>query len=210
MGFKKRKKSTRYRGSQTHRRGHRKRTKGSGNRAGVGMANSGKKGCAKKSLIIKLYGMDYFGGDKTLRRGNVAPKLKVINLSDLIERFDNLISQGIAKQTAKGFEFNLKGYKILANGPLNAKIFVKASAASQAAIEQIEAAGGTIELDSEKKEEKTETEKKEEKSKGKVTSQDIKDSQSLTAPKNQKVLGEPIGVIDKVKPENKKKSENKK
>jgi ribosomal protein S4 len=37
-------------------------------------------------------------------------------------------------------------------------------------------------------------------SKGKVTSQDIKDSQSLTAPKNQKVLGEPIGVIDKVEP----------
>ena len=160
----KRKKSTRYRGSQTHRRGHRKRTKGSGNRAGVGMANSGKKSCAKKMTIIKLYGMEYFGGDKTLRRGNVAPKLKVINLSDLIERFDNLIAQGIAKQTAKGFEFNLKGYKILANGPLNAKIFVKASAASQAAIEQIKAAGGTIELDSEKKaEEKQKAEKKEEK-----------------------------------------------
>lgn len=167
MAFKKRKKNTRYRGSQTHRRGHRKRTKGSGNRAGVGMANSGKKSCAKKMTIIKLYGIEYFGGDKTLRRGTVAPKLKVINLSDLIERFDNLISQGIAKQTPKGFEFNLKGYKVLANGPLNAKIFVKASAASQTAIEQIKAAGGTIELDSEKKEvkeakpeEKPKTEKK--------------------------------------------------
>ncbi len=33
--------------------------------------------------------------------------------------------------------------------------------------------------------------------KGKATSQDIKDSQSSTAPKNQKVLGEQIGVIDK-------------
>jgi lysyl-tRNA synthetase class 2 len=40
---------------------------------------------------------------------------------------------------------------------------------------------------------------KPEESKGKVTSQDLKDSQSLMAPKNQKVLGEPVGVIDKEK-----------
>ena len=35
------------------------------------------------------------------------------------------------------------------------------------------------------------------KSEGKLKSQDIKDSQSLTAPKNSKVLGEPLGVLDK-------------
>jgi large subunit ribosomal protein L15 len=184
---KKRKKNTRYRGSQTHRRGHRKRTKGSGNRAGFGMAGSGKKSCAKKMTVIDLCGgMNYFGGDKTLRRGRVAPKLKVINLSDLVSRFDNLLEQGIAKQTPKGFEFNLKGYKVLAGSGLNAKVSIKATTASKSAIEQVKESGGTIELERSDEEE----------NKGKVKSQDIKDSQSLTAPKN-RVLGEPSGVIDK-------------
>lgn len=147
MRIKKRKKNTRYRGSQTHRRGHRKRTKGLGNRGGVGMGGSENQ---KKSLIMNLYGPSYFGGDRARRRGRAVPKLKVINLNDLIEKFDNLINQGIAKQTSKGFEFNLKGYKVLSGSSgasLNAKISVKASAASEAAIAQIKEAGGTIELD---------------------------------------------------------------
>ena len=179
MNLKKRKKSTRYRGSQTHKRGHRKRTKGSGNKGGVGMSGSENQ---KKSWVINKFGIEYFGRDKALRRGHSAPKLKVINLSDLIERFDSLIKQGVAKQTPKGFEFNLKGYKILGNGrfefnligykilgngPLGAKIFVKASAASKQAIEQIKAAGGSVELDSEEekesKEEKPKAEAKKEK-----------------------------------------------
>ena len=131
MNLKKRKKSTRYRGSQTHKRGHRKRTKGSGNKGGVGMSGSENQ---KKSWVINKFGIEYFGRDKALRRGHSAPKLKVINLSDLIERFDSLIKQGIAKQTQKGFEFNLKGYKILGNGPFGSKIFVKASTSSNPTI----------------------------------------------------------------------------
>ena len=157
MRFTKRKKSTRYAGSQTHFRGHRKRTKGSGNRGGKGMSGSENQ---RKSWVINQFGMEYFGKDKALRRGHKAPKLKVINLNDLIDRFDSLIKQGIAKQTKSGFEFNLKGYKLLAGKGANAKISVKASQASQSAIEQIKAAGGSIELESkgqvkeEKKEEK--------------------------------------------------------
>jgi large subunit ribosomal protein L15 len=144
MKLKKRKKNTRYRGSQTHFRGHRKRTKGSGNKGGVGMSGSENQ---KKSLIMNLYGPEYFGRDKALRRGKVRPQLKAINLSELIRRFDSLVKQGIAKQTPKGFEFNLIGYKLLASGGLNAKISVKASAASKSAIEQIKDAGGTLELE---------------------------------------------------------------
>ena len=163
MKFKKRKKNTRYRGSQTHRRGHRKRTRGLGNQGGKGKSGSENQ---KKSEIIKLYGIGYFGGDRALRRGRVAKKLKVINLNDLIEGFDNLVKKGIAKQTPKGFEFNLKGYKLLGNGPIGAKISVKASAASESAIEQVKAAGGSIELESEKEEEKElKEEAKEEKQK---------------------------------------------
>jgi len=161
MRFAKRKKNTRYRGSQTHFRGHRKRTKGSGNQGGKGMGGSENQ---KKSWVINEYGIEYFGGDKTLRRGRVRPKLKVINLNDLIDRFDSLIKQGIAKQTAKGFEFNLKGYKLLAGKGANAKISVKASSASNSAIEQIKEAGGSIELEFPKEEnvEEKPVEKKEE------------------------------------------------
>src|SRR3989304_5737328 len=145
MKLHKRKKSTRYRGSQTHKRGHRKRTKGSGNKGGVGMSGSENQ---KKSMVINLYGIEYFGGDKTLRRGRVSPKLEVINLDDLIQRFDSLVKQGIAKQTKSGFDFNLSGYKILGgSGNLNAKIFVKASAASNSAIAQIKESGGSMELE---------------------------------------------------------------
>jgi ribosomal protein L15 len=159
MKVKKRKKATRYAGSQTHKRGHRKRTKGSGNKGGVGMSGSENQ---KKSMIMNLYGPSYFGRDKALRRGRTPPKLKVINLNDLIERFDALVKQGHAKQTKSGFEFDLKGYKILAGGGLNAKISVKASAASESAIAQIKEAGGTIELESESEEaeEKSEEPKK--------------------------------------------------
>jgi ribosomal protein L15 len=156
MKLKKRKKSTRYRGSQTHFRGHRKRTRGLGNKGGVGMSGSENQ---KKSLIMNLYGPEYFGGDKTLRRGKTRPKLKTINLSELIRRFDSLVKQGIAKQTPKGFEFNLKGYKLLASGSLNAKISVKASAASKSAIAQIKDAGGSLELEQEEVEEVKKEEK---------------------------------------------------
>lgn len=163
MKVKKRKKSTRYRGSQTHRRGHRKRTRGLGNQGGKGMSGSENQ---KKSLIMNLYGPSYFGKDKTLRRGRTSQKLKVINLDDLISMFDSLVKQGIAKQSKSGFEFNLQGCKILGGtGNLNAKISVKASAASKGAIEQIKSAGGTIEL--EEKESESKEEKKEEKSKDK-------------------------------------------
>ncbi|HLF54000.1 MAG TPA: hypothetical protein VI544_02365, partial [Candidatus Nanoarchaeia archaeon] len=72
MKVKKRKKNTRYRGSQTHFRGHRKRTKGSGNKGGVGMSGSENQ---KKSMVINLYGIEYFGRDKALRRGRKPKKL---------------------------------------------------------------------------------------------------------------------------------------
>ena len=144
MKFKKRKKSTRYRGSQTHRRGHRKRTKGSGNKGGVGKSGIENQ---KKSWVINKFGIEYFGSDKALRRGRVPKKFKVINLDDLIRRFDSLVKQGKAQQTKSGFEFNLEGYKLLGgSGNLNAKISVKASAASESAIAQVKAAGGSIEL----------------------------------------------------------------
>jgi large subunit ribosomal protein L15 len=143
MKIKKRKKSTRYRGSQTHRRGNKKRTRGLGNQGGKGWSGTGKRGDQKKTLVIKLYGNEYFGKDKALRRGRVAPKLKIINLSEITSNLDSFMKQGIAKEEKGKFQIDLTGYKILGNGSIG-KITIKASSASKQAIDKVKAVGGEI------------------------------------------------------------------
>ena len=136
MKFKKRRKSSRFRGSQTARRGRKSRTRGSGNQGGKGMSGTGKRADQKKTLVINLTGgNNYFGKDKTLRRGNVPKKLKVINFSD--------IEQKISSFDVKNF-IDLVGYKILGEGDIKSKLKIKASAASISAFEKIKKAGGEI------------------------------------------------------------------
>ena len=130
MRLKKRKKAGRLRGSHTHARGFKKNARGSGHRGGFGMAGTGRH---KKSLIINLYGNDYFGKDKALRRGTKRKRLKVINLYEIIQKEPSLEK-----------EINLVGYKILSGGDLNKKLMIKASAASKSAIDKIKKAGGDI------------------------------------------------------------------
>ena len=135
MSFKvkKRRKSGRYRGSQTAKRGAKERTRGSGNRGGKGMAGTGKRADQRKSFVINLTGgNNYFGKSKTLRRGHVQPKLEVINLNDIQQKYD----------TKK--EINLSGFKILGDGEVKSKLNIKASAASNSAVEKVKAAGGQI------------------------------------------------------------------
>src|SRR3989338_6114824 len=112
MKLKKRHKSGRFRGSKTHARGFKKKARGSGHQGGVGMAGTGKRGDQKKTLILNLYGNDYFCKDKTLRRGTKAPKLHVINLQYIQDNIDSLIKQGIAKDNKGTYEINLAGYKL--------------------------------------------------------------------------------------------------
>jgi len=135
MRVKKRRKSTRFRGTHTHARGFKKKARGSGHRGGVGMSGTGKRGDQKKTLVIKLYGNDYFGKSKTLRAGRKPAKLKVINFAEL-----SLNPEAYSKD---GVNFDLKGYKILSEG-IPGKWKITASAASQSAIEKIKAAGGEI------------------------------------------------------------------
>lgn len=139
IGMKKRRKSSRYRGGQTAKRGRRSRTRGSGNQGGVGMSGTGKRADQKNSLVIKLTGgNNYFGRDKALRRGNKPDKLKVMNLEELELKSSKL--------TGKDGSINLDGYKILGDGNLKSKLKIKASGASKSAIEKIKAAGGEIVL----------------------------------------------------------------
>ena len=71
MKLKKRKKSSRMhgRGTGSHGWGFRKKHKKSGHRGGKGMAGTGKRADQKKSLVIKLYGNEYFGKQGITSRG---------------------------------------------------------------------------------------------------------------------------------------------
>jgi len=151
MRLKKRRKSIRYRGSQTAKRGKKRRTRGSGNQGGVGMSGTGKRADQKKSLVINLTGgNNYFGKDKALRRGAIAEKLKTINLSEINNKSPD----------KEGF-IDLTGYKILGDGDLIGKFKIKASGASAAAIEKIKKFGSEIVLDNQTVNKKKEEIKKE-------------------------------------------------
>lgn len=141
MRLKRRNKSSRFRGSKTHARGFKKKARGSGHQGGVGMAGTGKRGDQKKTLVLNLYGNDYFGKDKTLRRGNKAPKLKSVNLQYIQDNLDSLVKRGLAKENKGTYEIDLKGYKILGEGNLDVKAKITASAASESAIEKMKKIG---------------------------------------------------------------------
>ena len=137
MRVKKRRKSNRYRGTQTAKRGKKKKTRGSGNQGGVGMAGTGKRADQKKSLVINLTGgNNYFGKDKTLRRGNKPKKLDSINISELHTLAPN----------KEGF-IDLTGYKLLGDGEIKGKFKIKASAISASAMEKIKKSGSEIILE---------------------------------------------------------------
>lgn len=144
MAFKKRRKATRLRGSHTHKRGFKKKARGSGHRGGFGMAGTGKRGDAKKTLVLKLYGNDYFGKDRTLRRGRVAKKTPAIDLSVISLNMESLVKSGKAKESKGGYELDLSEYKVLGALENKSKLTIKAKSASKSAIESVKAAGGEI------------------------------------------------------------------
>ena len=137
----KRKKSGRMHGRNmgTHGGGCRKNRKGSGHRGGVGMAGSGKRADHKKTLVLKLYGNEYFGRQGITSKKTARDKRKRINLWEIetnIKKF--------AKKTGDKWEINLSDYKILGDGEVKKKLIIKAKEASQSAIEKVKKAGGEI------------------------------------------------------------------
>ena len=172
--LKKRKKSTRLRGSRTGFGGNRKRRKKSGHRGGCGMAGTGKRADHKKSKVL-TFDKPYFGRAGLTSRKRTKNKVpKTINIQDLVKNHD------LSK------EIILKGYKLLGKTQANfkEKLDIKVDYASNSAIEIIKKAGGTIlvlkqektkpkkevkeEEAEEEKEEKIKTEDKKEKKAEKV------------------------------------------
>ncbi len=143
MKLKKRKKSSRFRGTHTHGRGFKKKARGSGHRGGFGMAGTGKRADQKKTLVLNLYGKDYFGKDRALRREQKKP-LITINIKKITENLESFIKNKKAKEEKGVISLNLKGYKLLGEGEIKQKLKIKASAASESALEKIKKAGGEI------------------------------------------------------------------
>ena len=141
MKTKKRTKSSRMHGRKmgTHGWGARKKHKKTGHRGGKGMSGSGKRADHKKTLITKLYGGKYFGKQGITSKRTQRDKGNRINLQ-LIEK--NLEKYG--KKTSKGFEINLKSYKILGTGEIKEKLIINAKEASKSAIDKVKKAGGEI------------------------------------------------------------------
>ena len=138
MKLNKRRKSSRMhgRGAGSHGWGSRKKHKKSGHRGGKGMAGTGKRADQKKSLIIKLYGNEYFGKQGITSRGTAKDKSKFINLRD--------IEKNIEKYKDKNNEINLKDYKVLGDGEITKAVTIKARGFTKSAKDKIEKAGGKI------------------------------------------------------------------
>lgn len=148
---KKRKKATRFRGTHTHGRGAKKKARGKGHRGGVGMAGTGKKADQKKTLVLNLYGNDYFG--TTIRlAGRTPSEIESVDLRKVVDNLDSLIKKGIAKAVKDGYEINFENKKVLCTGEINVRLDIKALSASKSAIEKIRKAGGKIEFKNNKKE----------------------------------------------------------
>jgi len=154
MKITKRKKSSRMhgRGRGSNGRGERKRGRKKGEKGGKGMAGTGKRADQKKTLITKLYGHSYFGKQGITSKKTQRDKRKRINLREI-----QMNPEKYGKKTSKGWEIELKEYKILGEGDIKDKIFIKAKEASKSAIEKIKKAGGEIIF--QKKEEKVEAKK---------------------------------------------------
>lgn len=129
MKYKKRRKSSKFRGSHTHGRGGKKKARGSGHRGGFGMAGSGKRGDQKKTQILKLGMETYFGKRKTKMRFG-SKKLKTLNLDRISDKIED------------GADFS--NYKVVGKLSKNIKLNIIAGAASESAIKSIEKHGGKI------------------------------------------------------------------
>jgi len=142
----KRKKQTRNhgRGMGTCGTGARKNKRKSGNKGGCGMSGSGKRADHKKTLLTKLYGHGYFGKQGITSRGTKRDTRQRIKIAQIESNLTNFEKKGICKKTAKGYEIDLSKYKILGDGEVKNKLFIKASGASKLAIEKVKKAGGEI------------------------------------------------------------------
>jgi len=141
MVVRKRRKIRKYRGSRTVGRGCAKRGRGSGEKGGKGMSGGHKQ---KWSYILR-YMPDYFGKHGFIRPDDVRSTTRAINIGDIDEHIDNLVSAGAARREADKFFVDVTklGFdKVLGGGKVTRPIEVTAKEFSESAKRKLEGAGG--------------------------------------------------------------------
>ena len=145
MTVNKRTKKSRYRASQTHGGGAKKKRRGAGNRGGRGNAGSGKRANSKGPSYWKE-DPKYFGKLGFISKSRRA-KDSVLNINLLEEMLPRLIDQKVASKEKDAVVVDLGkvGYtKLLGEGSSKTKIKVTVNYASVQAIEKITKAGGEV------------------------------------------------------------------
>ncbi|MBW2975295.1 uL15 family ribosomal protein [Candidatus Woesearchaeota archaeon] len=143
MTINKRKKFSRQRGRHTHGWGSKKKHRGAGNRGGRGMAGSGKRGDAMKTLYWK--DKKYFGKHGFKAKG-VKKDIKTVNVDYIEEHLDKFMKDGVIDLAKLGYN------KLLGNGVVRSKLNIKVESASVKAVEKVKKAGGDVVLSAVKKE----------------------------------------------------------
>jgi len=139
-----RKRNEKFRGKKTHGHGTKAR-RGAGKRGGRGMGGNHKH---KIMHILKYYGPEYFGRHGFKRPQSVVKADITLNLSTIRETLNVMIEKGAAKKKGGDYDIDITklGYtKLLGGGTLgDLKVHILAPAASQKAVEKVEASGGTV------------------------------------------------------------------
>lgn len=133
-------KTKKYRGSRTCGKGTHKNRRGGGSRGGRGNA-----GICKHHFVRALQLGMTFGKHGFKRPVEVIRKPLTVNVGELDESVDRLISDGFAEKKGNEFHINLGslGYsKVLGNGQVTKPLVVTASEFSVSAKAKIEGAGG--------------------------------------------------------------------
>lgn len=146
MVARKRKKSSRMRGSWTHGWGEKKKHRGAGHRGGRGMAGTGKRGDAKKPSVWK--DTNYFG-KHGFKKKNISEKIIAVNLRTIENSIDSWLEKKLVEEKAGVISIDLKkiGFnKLLSSGKATKKLIITVSKASAKAVEKVSKAGGKVEL----------------------------------------------------------------
>ena len=137
--------------------------RGAGSRGGRGMAGSKK----HKWIMVSKKMPGYFGRSGFLRHESLISSVSTINVGVLDERIEKLAKEGKAEEKKGVYSIDLSVVgvdKLLGSGVASHRMMVKVAAATQRAIEKIEAAGGSVEVPESAESESSEQEVSEEKS----------------------------------------------
>ncbi|MHA1130307.1 MAG: uL15m family ribosomal protein [Candidatus Helarchaeota archaeon] len=134
-----------YRGSRTHGYGTIGQHRKGGQRGGKGKAGLHKGGW---TWTVK-YDKKHFGKYGFQRPPRISPKTETINLGQIENMLDDLLTKNIAIQTDNEISINLVALgisKVLGSGKISRPLSITAPQFSKTAIQKIEAAGGTAAL----------------------------------------------------------------